>query len=317
MTSTGTQVWTARRLADHSPNVRCSILCSLPARKRRVHWVALLSLLGAVVFLSAPADAQPIQITWQKRLLTIRGERLPAPVTVNYLEAYCRPGSTDRDWKETVIPHQSKLVSANDSHTRIEIEDRLEDGVVVRHVLTAGADEVDFRLTAHNPTSKTSAVDWAQPCVRVGEYTGCGRRDAWEVYPKYIRQSFLFVDGRQAMMPTRPWALKARYTPGQVYCPPHVDRNDVNPRPLSTIVPSNALVGCYSKDRKQLMAIAFVPCQEIFQGVIACLHSDLRIGGLAPGETKQIRGKIYFLAPDVETLLKRYRRDFPRDGFDR
>ncbi len=278
-------------------------------------WLWLAASIGFTLFSSAVSPAQSLQIEWHKRLLTIRGEHLPAPVTVNYLEAYCRPGSTDRDWKETVIPHQSKLLSAHADKTRIEIEDRLEDGVVVRHVITAGTDAIDFRLTAHNPTRVESQAHWAQPCVRVGPYTGCGRKDAWELYPKYIRQSFLFVDGRAVFLPTEPWAKKARYTPGQVYCPPRVDRNDVNPRPLSSVVPSNALVGCYSADRKQLMAIAFVPCQEIFQGVIACLHSDIRIGGLKGGETKEIRGKIYFLPADIDALLTRYRKDFPRDRF--
>ena len=44
--------------------------------------------------------------------------------------------------------------------------------------------------------------------------------------------------------------------------------------------------------------------------MIACLHSDLRIGGLAPGEEKTVRGKIYFLEADFDRLLARYRKDF-------
>jgi hypothetical protein len=40
------------------------------------------------------------------------------------------------------------------------------------------------------------------------------------------------------------------------------------------------------------------------------LHSDFRIGGLAPGETKSIRGKLYLTGPDVEALVKRYENDF-------
>jgi hypothetical protein len=49
----------------------------------------------------------------------------------------------------------------------------------------------------------------------------------------------------------------------------------------------------------------------LFQGVIVCLHSDFRIGGLKPGETKKIRGKIYVTAADVASLVKRYEQDFP------
>ena len=72
---------------------------------------------------------------------------------------------------------------------------------------------------------------------------------------------------------------RGRYTPGQVWCPEDVSRNDVNPRPLSSLVPSNGLIGCFSGDGKQLMATAWEPYQELFQGVIVCLHSDFRIGG--------------------------------------
>ena len=59
------------------------------------------------------------------------------------------------------------------------------------------------------------------------------------------------------------------------------------------------------------MATAWEPYQELFQGVIVCLHSDFRLGGLAPGESKRIRGKIYVVPNDVEALLKRYEADFP------
>ena len=103
----------------------------------------------------------------------------------------------------------------------------------------------------------------------------------------------------------------ARYVPGQVWCPRHVDRNDVNPRPLSKLVPSSGLCGCFSADDKQIMAVAWEPYQEIFQGVIACIHSDFRVGGLAPGETKKIRGKLYIVPADVPKLVARYEKDFP------
>jgi hypothetical protein len=60
-----------------------------------------------------------------------------------------------------------------------------------------------------------------------------------------------------------------------------------------------------------LFATAFEPYQELFQGVIVCLHSDFRIGGLKAGETKHVRGKIYIVPNDVPALLARYARDFP------
>ena len=98
------------------------------------------------------------------------------------------------------------------------------------------------------------------------------------------------------------------------YCPAHVDRHDVNPRPLSSLVPSSGLCGAYSADRTQIIALAWEPYQEIFQGVIACLHNDFRIGGLAAGETKTIRGKIYFVRADEKALVARFERDFPEQA---
>ena len=85
----------------------------------------------------------------------------------------------------------------------------------------------------------------------------------------------------------------------------------MNPRPLSSTVPSNGLIGCFSGDEKLVFATAWEPYQELFQGVARCLHSDLRIGGLQPGENKQIRGKIYLVGNDVPALLERYAKDFP------
>src|SRR5262249_31974080 len=112
-------------------------------------------------------------------------------------------------------------------------------------------------------------------------------------------------------LPTTPWARSALYTPGQVWCPKGVSRDDVNPRPLSSIVPSNGLIGCVSADGKELVATAWEPYQELFQGVIVCLHSDFRLGGLNPGESKTIRGKIYLMPADFAALRERYRADFP------
>jgi hypothetical protein len=179
----------------------------------------------------------------------------------------------------------------------------------VQHRIRAADDEVDFRLVARNPTPAESQAHWAQPCIRVGDFTGFPA--VTRAREDYLPKCFLFVEGRPARLPVEPWATKARYVPGQVWCPRHVNRNDVNPRPLSEIVPSNGLVGCYSADDRLIMAVAWEPYQELFQGVISCLHSDFRIGGLKPGESKNIRGKLYLVPADMEALLARYQRDFP------
>ena len=209
-----------------------------------------------------------------------------------------------------MVGHETKLVSAAKDGARVELLCVLKDGVTVRHLITTTDDEVDFRLTAHNPTDKRSAAHWAQPCVRVGIFTGTGPDKTRDKYA-YVKKSFIFLDGRQAMMPTRDWAMKARYIPGQVWTAPGVPRADVNPRPLHKDIPDNGLIGCYSADEKMLFATAWEPYQELFQGVGRCLHSDFRLGGLKPGDSLDVKGKIYLVGNDLEALLARYRKDFP------
>ena len=174
----------------------------------------------------------------------------------------------------------------------------------MRHTIRVEKDAVDFRLVATNPTEKPSLAHWAQPCIRVDKFTGRTQKT-------YLEKSFIFLNGQLVRMPTPVWATKARYTPGQVWAPRNVDRNDVNPRPLNPLVPDNGLIGCFSADESMILATAWEPYQELFQGVIVCLHSDFRIGGLNPGQTKKIRGKLYLVDNDVEALLARYRKDFP------
>jgi hypothetical protein len=252
----------------------------------------------------------PLSISWANDYLTITGPRLPgAPLKIHYLEAYCRPGSTDRDWRQTVIPHKTELLARSADGCSLKLQSRLADGVLINHDIASGPDHITFQLIASNPTSKPSQAHWAQPCIRVDAFTCCGQED-------YVSKCFIFLGGKLTMLPTQPWAEKARYTPGQVYCPRDVDRHDVNPRPLSPLVPSNGLIGCFSRDNRWLLATAWEPYQELFQGVAVCIHSDFRIGGLAPGESKRIRGKIYLLPTDVRLLLERYEQDFPNRAME-
>jgi hypothetical protein len=251
------------------------------------------------------AEPRPMTLHWEQNMLTISGEHVPGKeIKIWYLEAYCRAGSTDRDWKETVIPHTTELVSLSDDRRKLQLKCTVSDGVIVEHTITTTVDEVDFRITATNPTDKASEIHWAQPCLRVDRFTG---RDK----VTYLDKCFVFLDGKLERLPTRDWATRARYIPGQVWAAKGVDRNDVNPRPLSKLTPSNGLIGCFSHDDSMLLATAFEPYQELFQGVIACVHSDFRIGGLKPREKKSVRGKLYVLKNDVPALLSRYRRDFP------
>jgi hypothetical protein len=263
--------------------------------------------------LASPASALTLDRT--NNWLILRSARLPGgALKINYLEAYCRAGSTEADWvKHTVIPHRSELLSISPDHKTVRLRDTLEDGVTVEHTIVAREDEVDFQLVAHNPTAKVSEAHWAQACPRLADFTGFNDPASTNL-DDYLPKCFIFLDGKLTRMPTPSWATQARYVPGQVWCPKNVPRTDVNPRPLSPLVPSNGLIGCFSGDERLIWATAWEPYQELFQGVIRCLHADFRLGGLRPGETTRIHGKIYIVSNDVPALLRRYARDFPGQG---
>src|SRR4051794_39224692 len=119
-----------------------------------MRWQNSFSLFGVVAALavqSALAAEPGLTIAWEKNFLSIRGEFPGDELRILYLEAYCRPGSTDRDWRETVIPHTAEKVEASADGRLIRLRDKLADGVTVEHTITAGKDEVDFHLTAQNP----------------------------------------------------------------------------------------------------------------------------------------------------------------------
>lgn len=261
--------------------------------------------------LSATAQP-PFRLSWHDNILTIHSNKLPGgTMQVWYIEAYCRNNAHLTDWiAHTVIPHQTQLIATRRDSSRLVLRCTLADGVIVTHTISADADGVNFQLTARNPTRKPSEVSWAQPCVRVGAFTGLGDPQQQQTYA-YLRKSFIFQDRQLTTLPTARWATAARYTPGQVWAAPGVDSLDVNPRPFNPTPTDNGLIGSFSADNTLLFATAWQPYHELFQGVITCLHSDFSIGGLQPKETKHIRGKIYLVPNDVPALLQRYARDFP------
>jgi hypothetical protein len=261
--------------------------------------------------LSSGAAERSLSLDRTNNWLVIRGAHLPGgELRVNYLEAYCRAGSTDADWAgHTVIPHRTEFVARSPDGRILKLRCTLADGVVVNHRIEAKADEIDFQVTAHNPGVARSEAHWAQACPRLGTFTGVGGKGA--SIDDYLPKCFVFVGGRLQRMPTPDWATEARYTPGQVWCPAHVPRTDVNPRPLNPRVPDNGLIGCFSGDENLIWATAWEAYQELFQGIARCLHADFRIGGLDPGQSRKIRGKMYIVPADVDALLERYAADFP------
>src|ERR1043166_1750749 len=127
----------------------------------------------AIAFVCVDAGAG-LTLEREGQWLIIRGDKIPGrEIRVNYLEAYCRANSTDADWvKHTVIPHTNEVLSLSADKKVLRLRDSLADGLSVEHTITAGNDEIDFRLVARNPTSHRSEAHWAQPCVRLGAFTG-------------------------------------------------------------------------------------------------------------------------------------------------
>ena len=258
----------------------------------------------AALIIPGVAGGEHLRLGWTNNMLRVSGPKVPGEyVETWYLEAFCRSGSTAQKWEQTTIPHETKLLGAGQAGEWLKLRTSVQGGVVVEHEIRAEEDEVDFVLEARNEGKEFQDVQWFQPCMRVERFTGLGQED-------YIERSFIFTEEGLKRLSELPRAEEAIYRGGQVYVPRGVPMRDVNPRPISTVRPANNLIGCFSADGKQLLAVAWEPTQELFQGVIVCLHNDPRIGGLKPGEKKQLRGKLYILPNDPELLLKRYREDF-------
>ena len=149
--------------------------------------------------------ADHLSMSWQNNHLILKGDFPGNEIPINYLEAYCRPNAANRKWSETVIGHSTELISVGVDKRFIRLRDNLRDGVFVHHTITSSDDEIDFRLSAHNPGTDPSSVQWAAHCIRVGGFTGCSGEDARELIPGYVQKCFLFVNNQLTRMPTDPW----------------------------------------------------------------------------------------------------------------
>ena len=243
-------------------------------------------------------------VTWTNNMLSISGAGVPGgKIDIWYLEAFCRSGSTRRDWRQTTIPHRTELVSAEKAGKRLRLRTTVEPNVEVLHDIRAGNDAVDFQLALKNRGNEFVDAQWFQPCMRVDRFTAGNQSN-------YIAKSFIFTQRGLTMLDKTRRTEEAVYRGGQVYVPKGINLDDVNPRPISLDQPVNGIIGCVSADDRYLLAMAWDQTQELFQGVIVCLHNDPRVGGLKPGEMKKLHGKVYFLRNDPQALLKRYKRDF-------
>jgi hypothetical protein len=262
-----------------------------------MRWIAAALLLTCVT-------TNALTLSWTNNFLTISGRNIPGGnIHVLYIEAFCRSGSTDRDWNETVIPHKTELLSTSADHQHLKFLTTAKN-IEAKHSVHATEDEVEFTWTIKNTGDKPVDLDWFQPtCIEVDRFTGRDQGNYWN-------RCFIFTQSGLATLDKTRRTEAARYHGGQVYVPAGIDLKSVNPRPISLDQPTNNLIGCFSADNKWLLATAWDKTHELFQGVRICVHGDPHIGGIAPGESKSARGKLYILKNNPPELLRRYNRDF-------
>jgi hypothetical protein len=292
----------------------------------------ILAVMGNLI--SFGTNEAKLRLEWEDEYLSIYDSRLDSPIKVHYIEAFVRSGSNDQDWANSVIPHRTTMISRSDDGDSLHLRSELpyvtesylttfpsmnnvesqsdlafpKPSVVIDHYISSDADEVKFRLTIQNLSDEDVDVLWGQPCIRVDDFTGRGLK--WYQEDHYLDACFIFIDDILTTLDKTPRVAEGFYTPGQVYAPIEINRENLNPRPVSTAIPSIGLIGCHSKDGAMLLATAWQPYQELFQGIATCIHSDFRIAGLKPKQTKIMLGKIYIIENDVGELLRRYHRDF-------
>lgn len=249
--------------------------------------------------------ADGLKLSWTNNLLTVSGANLPGgKLDIWYLEAFCRKGSAQREWGKTTFSHKTELVSASRDGRRLRFLTKVQPDVEVTHELRAGEDEVEFRFEFKNLGREPAGIEWFQPaCIRVERFTGRGQSN-------YTERSFIFTERGLTTFAQTARREEALYRGGQVYVPKGIPLDDANPRPISADQPVNGLIGCFSADNQWLLATASDQTHELFEGVYVCIHSDPHIGGLAPGETKTVRSRLYLMKNDVKALLRRYERDF-------
>jgi hypothetical protein len=245
-----------------------------------------------------------LNLTWTNNVLTVSSPNLPGQkLEIFYLEAFCRKGSTQREWRKTVLPHKTKLISAEPNHLRFRTS--IEPNALMLHEVRAGSDFIHFQFALTNESDQPLDLEWFQPaCIRVNRFTGADQSN-------YTARSFIFTERGLTTLDKTRRREEALYRGGQVYVPKGINLADVNPRPISFDQPVTGLIGCFSADGTQLFATASSSTHELFEGVYVCLHSDPHVGGLGPHEEKKIDARIYLMKNDPKELLRRYQHDFP------
>ena len=274
----------------------------------------IFSILAFVCATSLGQAAEPtkLKLHWAKNMLTISGGHLPGgEMEIHYLEAYCRDNSQTTNWgQHTVVGHKTRLISRSNDGSQIHLHCDVNDGVTVEHVITASHDEVDFRLTAHNPTNKRSEAHWAQPCIRVGKFTGTGADATADKYA-YIKKSFVYLDGKRAMMPTQGWATEARYIPGAGLGRAGRAARRCQPAPAAPRCAGQRADRLLQRRRLDDLCHRVRAVSGIVPGRDPLSAQRLPAGRPRAGRDVGYHGQNLSRKNDEAALLKRYHKDFP------
>jgi hypothetical protein len=270
------------------------------------------SCIFALIFVLFPTHARAAQdtkISWTNNVLTVSDARLPGgKLEVWYLEAFCHSGAWARNWSRTTLHHKTTLTWADPAGQRLKFRTIVEPKIEVVHEIRVVDDGLDVSFDLSNQGADAVDLQWFEPaCIRVANFTACGQSN-------YVGRSFIFTSRGLTALDQLRRTTNALYPGGQVYLPGNISRADANPRPICMDHPLNGLIGCFSADNRWLLATASDHTHELFEGVYVCLHSDPEVGGLAAGETKRVRSKIYLLPADSQALLQHYHRDFPKSA---
>src|SRR6266705_5474073 len=88
-------------------------------RKFGLHWALGFGILSVLNASNLALAGEGLVLNWTNNLLTISSPKLPGgQLDIWYLEAFCRKGSTHRDWGRTTLPHKTGLLSGDQHHLR-------------------------------------------------------------------------------------------------------------------------------------------------------------------------------------------------------
>ena len=124
---------------------------------------ALFTLIGFLPMAVSAAESaiRDVRMVWTNNMLTISAPDLPGgKIETWYLEAFCRSGSTHRDWHQTTIPHKTELVAADRNGRRVRLKTKVEPAIEIDHDIRARDGEVEFRLEIRNNGKEYADVQW-------------------------------------------------------------------------------------------------------------------------------------------------------------